>query len=67
MDPAEALALLGRDWDAFGTTRELGITEAVALGRLVERFNDQFFSLYHRVFDWLSETAEMAEAHFVRA
>ncbi len=67
MDPTEALAFLGRDWDRLGTTQDLGIVEAVALGQLVERFSDQFFSLYHRVFDWLSETAEMAETHFVRA
>ena len=57
MNPAEALAFLGRDWARLGTTQEMGIAEAVALGRLVERFSDHFFSLYHRVFDWLSETA----------
>lgn len=67
MSPAEALAFLGRDWERLGTSQEPGIAEAVALGRLVERFSDRFFGLYHRVFDWLSETAEMAEAHFVRA
>ena len=64
--PAEqAFAILLMDWDQIGLRPDLGITEAVALGDLVERVMDAFFGLYHRTFEWLAETAEKSEIALV--